>query len=189
MLNMTLEKIGALVEDQLPDPRAPCREENEMTIHVTATQKFITRVALEVSGADERLLDPQLIDDMIRAMLVVEASGMQSYMLRGSEWSHRSRYWQDPIRASQQREDLFKCVEWFNQSIDQGRGEPARRIRANRTRRIKEMVREAEHMQRYAGQRLRELEQRRWGVFNPDAANWDQVPHLLPMGRPDEDAA
>ena len=181
--------FGALAEDQFSGPGAPCREEDEMTIHVTETQKFLVRSALEVSGADEQLLDPKLIDDMIRAMLVVEGSGMQSYMLRGSEWSHRSRYWQDRVKATQQREELFMCVEWFNQSIDQAHGEAARRIRGNRKRRIKERIQEAQHVQHYAGQQLRELEQRRRGIFNPHAVNWDQEPRQLPVGRPDEDAA
>jgi hypothetical protein len=160
-----------------------------MTIHVTETQQFIVRTALEVSNADERLLDPKLIDDMIRAMLVIEGSGMQAYMLRGSKWSHRSRYWQDPAKATQQREELGLCVEWFQEHIDQARGEAARRIRGNRKRRIREMVQEAQHLQRYAGQQLRELEQRRRAMFNPDAANWDEAPRQLPLGHPDEDAA
>jgi hypothetical protein len=112
-----------------------------MTIHVTETQQFIVRAALEVSNADERLLDPKLIDDMIRAMLVIEGSGMQAYMLRGSKWSHRSRYWQDPAKATQEREELGLCVEWFQEHIDQARGEAARRIRGNRARRQRELER------------------------------------------------
>lgn len=167
----------------------PVREEDEMTIHVTETQKFLVRSALEVSGADERLLDQNLIDDVIRAMLVVESAGMQAYMLRGSDWSHRSRYWQDPAKAEQERADLLLCRERFEAYIDQARGQAASRIRANRKRRIREMVQKAQHLQRYAGQQLRELEQRRRGVFNPDAANWDEAPRQLPVGHPGEDAA
>lgn len=160
-----------------------------MTIHVTETQKFLVRSALEVSGADERLLDTNLIDDVIRAMLVVEAAGLQAYMLRGSEWSHRSRYGQDPAKAQQDRADLLLCTDHFSAYIDQARGEAASRIRSNRKRRIREMVQEAQHLQRYAGQQLRELEQRRRGVFNRDVANWDEAPRQLPVGHPGEDAA
>jgi hypothetical protein len=112
-----------------------------MTIHVTETQQFIVRAALEVSNADEGLLDPKLIDDMIRAMLVIEGSGMQAYMLRGSNWSHCSRYRQDPAKATQEREELGLCVEWFQEHIDQARGEAARRIRGNRARRQRELER------------------------------------------------
>jgi hypothetical protein len=148
------QMFGALAEDQFPDPEAPSSKEDTMTIHVTETQKFIARAALEVSGADERLHDPQLIDDMIRAMLVIEGSGMQAYMLRGSEWSHRSRFWQDRETAIQQRKELGMCVESFLQYIDQARGEPARRIRGNRARRR----READQM---LAERLREKEERR----------------------------
>lgn len=160
-----------------------------MTIHVTETQKFLVRSALEVSGADERLLDPKLIDDTIRAMLVVEAAGMQAYMLRGSNWSHRSRYWQDPDKAQQDRADLLLCTERFEAYIDQARGEAARRIRGNRKRRLRELVQDAENLKRYAGQQLRELEQRRRGVFHPVAANWHEAPRQLPVGHPDEDVA
>lgn len=157
-----------------------------MTIHVTKTQQFIARAALEMSGADERLLDPKLIDDMIRAMLVIEAAGMQAYMLRGHNWSSRSRCWQDPVKARQERAHLELCAEYFTRYLDQAQGEAARRIRGNRKRRIREMFQEAQQLQRDAGQQLRELEQRRRGVFNPDAANWDEAPRQLPVGAPDD---
>lgn len=160
-----------------------------MTIHVTETQKFLVRSALEVSGADERLTDPKLIEDMIRAMLVIEQGRMQAYMLRGFNWSCISRNSREPLAVSQDKDELERSVDWFHEHIDHAREEPARRIRGNRKRRIRKLFLDAQHLQRYAGQQLRELEQRRRGVFNPDAVNWYGVPRQLPVGYLDEDAA
>jgi hypothetical protein len=164
-------------------------DDNRVEFRVTDTQRFIARAALAASGADERLDDPKLIDGMIRAMLVIEQGHMQAYMLRGFNWSHRSRFWQDPEKARRERAEFLECVEGFHQYIDQVPCEAARRIRGNRKRRIKEMVQEAQHLQQYAGQQLRDLEQRRRGEFNPDAANWDEAPRQLHLGQPGEDAA
>ncbi len=160
-----------------------------MTIHVTKTQQFIVRAALEVSGADARLVDAQLIDDIIRAVLVIQEGGMQAYMLKGFRWSCSARARREPRQVSRDTEELQECTEWFHHYIDEASGEAARRIRGNRKRSIMKMVQEAQHLQRFAGQQLQELELRRRGIFNPAVANWDEGPRHLPMFHANEDAA
>ncbi len=160
-----------------------------MTINVTQTQKLVAEAALAAVGADHLAQDPTAILDLVRAMLVIEQGHMQAYMLRGFNWSYRSRFLQDPEKVRRERAELDQSVEWFQRHIDEAQGEAARRIRGNRKRRIREMVQEAQHLQRYAVHQLRELEQRRRGMFNPEAANWDEEPHHLPMGLPNQGAA
>lgn len=160
-----------------------------MTIRVTQTQKLIAEAALGAVGADNLASNPEIIEDVVRAMLVIEQGHMQAYMLRGFKWSHRSRFLQDPEKVRGERAELDQSVAWFQRHIDEAQGEAARRIRGNRKRRIKEMFLEALQAQRYAGQQLRELELRRRDMFNPEAANWDEEPRHLPMGLPNEGVA
>lgn len=149
-----------------------------MTIHVTETQRFILRTALDVSGADERPHDPGLIDDIIRAMLVIEEGRMQPYMLRGFNWSCSSRSRREPLAVSRDREQLERSVEWFHQRIDAAGGEPARRIRGNRARRFKQLLQEAQEMQEAADQQVRDLLLGRRNLHrNP--ANRDEEPRRL----------
>jgi hypothetical protein len=178
-------RFGQIMVERIPKEK----EEARMTINVTQTQKLVAEAALSAIGANEMLRDPANIDTLVRAMLVIEGAHMQAYMLRGFNWSCMSRNRREPLEVARDRAELDQSVEWFHQSIDQARGEPARRIRGNRARRLKEMVREAEHLQQYAGQQLRELKMWRRGIFNLDAANWDGAPHQQRVGRPDEDAA
>lgn len=151
-----------------------------MTIHVTETQRFILRTALEVSGADERLRDTDSINDIIRAMLVIEEGRMQPYMLRGFNWSCRSRGRREPQVVSRDIEQLERSVEWFHQHIDAAGGEPARRIRGNRARRFKQLLQEAQEMQEAADRQVRDLLLGRRDVFHRNPANWDEEPRRLP---------
>lgn len=151
-----------------------------MTIHVTETQQFILRAALEVSGADERLRDPDLINDMIRAMLVIEEGRMQPYMLRGFNWSCSSRSRREPLAVSRDIEQLDRSVEWFHRHIDAASGEPARRIRGNRARRFKQLLQKAQEMQEAAERQVRDLILGRREVFPRNPANWDEEPLRLP---------
>lgn len=149
-----------------------------MTIHVTETQRFILRTALDVSGADERLRDPDLIDDIIRAMLVIEEGRMQPYLLRGFNWSCSSRSRREPLAVSRDREQLERSVERFHERIDVAGGEPARRIRGNRARLFKKRLREAQEMQEAAEREVRDLLLGRRNLHrNP--ANRDEEPRRL----------
>lgn len=160
-----------------------------MSIRVTQTQQFIVREALEASGADPRLADPELIDDIIRAILVIEEGQMQAYMLRGFKWSCRSRNRREPFNVARDQQELQQSVEHFHQRIEQMPGEATRRIRGNRARRLKKMVREAEFLQEFVGQQLLNLKQRRRGIFHGDAENWFGEVRQLHGAEPQVDAA
>ena len=125
-----------------------------MTINVTQTQKLVAEAALAAVGADHLAEDPAAINDLIRAMLVIEKGRMQAYMLRGFNWSYRARYWQDPEKVRLERSELDETVEWFHGHINAARGEAARRIRGNRARHIREM-------DRIIDEQVRENEERR----------------------------
>ena len=131
-----------------------------MTIHVTQTQKLIAEAALAAAGADDRLRDPVLIDDMIRAMLVIEEGRMQAYILRGFKWSNHSRNRRDPLGTFLDRHNLDRAVEAFHGTIEEATGEAARRIRGNRARRQREFERVIaaqvrERMERQEARRLK----------------------------------
>lgn len=109
-----------------------------MTITVTQTQKLVAEAALSAVGANDMLRDPDTIDTLVRAMLVIESGHMQAYMLRGFNWSYRSRNRRDPLGTFLDRNNLDRAVEAFHDTIDGARGEAARRIRGNRARRERE---------------------------------------------------
>jgi len=109
-----------------------------MTINVTQTQKLVAEAALSAVGANEMLRDPANIDTLVRAMLVIEGGHMQAYMLRGFNWSYRSRNRQDPLGTFLDRHNLDRAVEAFHGTIEEAKGEAARRIRGNRARRKRE---------------------------------------------------
>ena len=130
-----------------------------MTINVTQTQKLVAEAALAAVGADDLARDPGAILDLVRAMLVIEQGHMQAYMLRGFNWSNRSRNRRDPLGTFLDRHNLDRAVEAFHGSIDGAQGEAARRIRGNRARRQREedrMMIEAE-LQREQRQEARRL--------------------------------
>lgn len=112
-----------------------------MTIRVTQTQKLIAEAALAAVGANDLLKDPESIENVVRAMLVVEQGHMQAYMLRGFNWSYRSRNRNDRLGTFLERHNLEKAVEAFHGTIEGARGEAARRIRGNRARRQRELER------------------------------------------------
>ena len=129
-----------------------------MTITVTQTQKLVAETALSAVGANDMLRDPDTIDTLVRAMLVIESGHMQAYMLRGFNWSNRSRNRRDPLGTFLDRHNLEQSVEIFHGTIDGARGEAARRIRGNRARRQREeqrMIAEYEQ-QREARQEARQ---------------------------------
>lgn len=132
-----------------------------MAMHVTETQRFITKTALQASGAHPNLQDPEIIDDIVRAMLVVEKGHMQAYMLRGFNWSYWSRKRRDPLNTFLDRHNLDTAVEVFHSSIDSAGGEAARRIRANRARRVREAERAAAEYHRVLAERREQRRLRR----------------------------
>lgn len=130
-----------------------------MTIHVTQTQKLVAEAALAAVGADNLASNPEIIEDVVRAMLVIEQGHMQAYMLRGFTWSNRSRNRRDPLGTFLDRHNLDRAVDAFHDSIDGAKGEAARRIRGNRARRQRDedrMMIEAE-LQRQQRQEARRL--------------------------------
>lgn len=132
-----------------------------MAIHVTETQRLITKAALEASGADQNLQNPAIVDDIVRAMLVIEKGHMQAYMLRGFNWSYRSRNRRDPLNTFLDRHNLETAVEVFQSSIDSAGGEAARRIRGNRARRVREAERAAAEYNRVLEERREQRRLRR----------------------------
>jgi hypothetical protein len=160
-----------------------------MAIYVTQTQKFLVRLALEVSGADERLCEPKLIDDMIRAMLVIEQGRMQAYMLNGFKWSCASRNRREPLAVSDDRDQLERSVDWFHQYIDNVRCEASRRIRANRARLAKEWEQYPRELHEDEDWEMDDRYPDRDDPMHADHANWDEAPRQLPVGHADEDAA
>lgn len=141
-----------------------------MTITVTQTQKLVAEAALSAVGANDMLRDPDTIDTLVRAMLVIEGGHMQAYMLRGFKWSYRSRNRRDPLGTFLDRHNLDRAVEAFHDTIDGARGEAARRIRGNRARRERELERMIaaqvqERMERQEARRLkRELKLAAQGI-------------------------
>ena len=121
-----------------------------MTIHVTQTQKLVAEAALAAVGAHDTCRDPAVIEDLVRAMLVIEDGRMQAYMLRGFKWSCCSRGAQNPLGVAREMDDLTASVDWFHHYIENARGEAARRIRGNRVRRIKQVENDAERLQQLA---------------------------------------
>lgn len=160
-----------------------------MTIHVTETQRFIAISALEAIGADDRFSDLAVIDDMIRAMLVIERGGMQAYILRGFNWSCNSRQLRQPFEVKRDQQNLDHSVEWFHEYIDRARVEPARRIRANRRRRIRALIREAQLLQGDVNQRMQELMLYRGEDLDLEPINMGEHLHYLPALLADQVAA
>lgn len=132
-----------------------------MAMHVTETQRFIIKTALQASGAHPNLQDPEIIDDIARAMLVVEKGRMQAYVLRGFNWSYWSRKRRDPLNTFLDRHNLDTAVEVFHSSIDSASGEAARRIRGNRARRVREAERAAAEYHRVLAERREQRRLRR----------------------------
>lgn len=128
-----------------------------MNFTVTETQKLIAAAALaSVSDANN---DP--VTDFVRAMVVIQRGGMEAYFLEGFQWSCKSRSRSEPERIHWDGEALDQAVERFHESIDNARGEAARRIRGNRARLRK--AKEAEARQRLfiAQHQLEQLQARR----------------------------
>lgn len=143
-----------------------------MTFHVTKTQKLIAEAALaSVGGAAPVLRDPEIVELMVRAMVVIEKGRMQSYMLRGFDWSCRSRGPQNSLEVDKDVDDLTNSVELFHHHIENARGEAACRIRANRVRRIKEIEENAEVLQQLAAQQRHNLLRRLPRLNDREAAN------------------
>jgi hypothetical protein len=160
-----------------------------MTIHVTQTQKLVTEAALSAVGASEMLRDPAIIDTLVRAMLVIQAGGMQAYLFKGFKRSCMSRNRRQPEQVTREVEVLEASVHWFHEVIGQARGEAARRIRGNRARRIKQLEQDAENWQREAARQREHLLRLCNGRFNQDAVNWNEVPQPQRWGGDDFDAA
>lgn len=150
-----------------------------MTIHVTDTQKLIATVALSTAGIPVGHPDDPLVADFVRAMLVIEKGGMQSYILNGFNWSCRSRG-QHRRQVLEELAELEQATEFFHQGIDTAHGEGARRIRGNRVRRIKEVERQAEHLQLQADLMRLEAGERRMGNRRRRIEAWMQEQDRLP---------
>jgi hypothetical protein len=132
-----------------------------MAIYVTQTQKLVAEAALSAVGAHNLAQNPETIDDIVRAMLVIEKGHMQAYMLRGFNWSYRSRNRRDPLNTFLDRHNLETAVEVFQSSIDSAGGEAARRIRGNRARRVREAERAAAEYNRVLEERREQRRLRR----------------------------
>ena len=111
---------------------------------VTDTQKLIVAEALRSVGRVVNGPDDSLVVDVASAMLVVEKGGMQPYFLGGFKWSCSSRSRDNPEQVRADVESLEEAVDTFHQGINVARGEAARRIRGNRSRRIRALEREAQ---------------------------------------------
>jgi hypothetical protein len=125
-----------------------------MTINVTQTQKFVAQAALAAVGADHLAENPAAVDQVVRAILVIQQGRMQGYMLNGFNWSCSVRKRREPVNAFLDRHNLEEAVKTFMASIDGAKGEAGRRIRGNRARRRREA-------DRLVAKYLREKEERR----------------------------
>ncbi len=108
-----------------------------MAIHVTETQRLILNAAYLVASDGGEELDQRTSDAVIRAMLMIESSGMQPYFLKGFNWSCRSRAQGNYRQIDAEADQLAGHVDYFNEVIATARGRAASRIRANRVRSIK----------------------------------------------------
>lgn len=113
-------------------------------MHTTDTQKLIVQTALAMAGApvqEER--DDRLVEQVAQAMLIIEAAGLQSYILKGFKWSCASRG-VDTFEVQRSEEDLALSADQLRFNVHHARGAAARRIRANWLRRYRAMGQEPE---------------------------------------------
>lgn len=108
-----------------------------MAIHVTETQKLIVKSAYLAASERGEDIDQQTCEEIVRAMLLIERSGMQPYFLKGYNWSCRSRAHGNHRQIEEESEELEARVEEFNFRIATSQGHAASRIRSNRVRSIK----------------------------------------------------
>lgn len=135
-----------------------------MKFQVTKTQKLIIATALAAVDADLDHANQGVLEDVARAMLVIQSGGMQAYVLNGFEWSCRVRGRREPERVAEDRSQLGEAVLRLHGAIDEAKGEAACRIRGNRARRIREIEREAEALREQADLRRVILRARRNGM-------------------------
>ena len=112
---------------------------NRVEFRVTDTQKTIAAAALRAVSnewVDEQ--DP-MIQTFARMMVVIQGGGLQSYFHRGLQWSLRSRNQRDWLQVEQEGRCLEDTIAVFSEVLEMAYGEGARRIRANRARRQREL--------------------------------------------------
>jgi hypothetical protein len=154
-----------------------------MTIHVTETQKLVAEAALAAVGADHLAENPEAVDQVIRAILVIQKGGMKSYMLNGFKRSCMSRNRRHPLEVARDNAVLDESVEQFHGQIAYSNTKAARRIRYNRARMIKELNYADPEWKREQLLLLRE------GRFFLNVANEDQLPNPQWWDGDDIDAA
>jgi hypothetical protein len=108
-----------------------------MTIHVTDTQAFILKAAFEIATEGSEELDQHTCDAIVRAMLLIERSGMQPYFFKGFKWSCWSRAQGNHAQVEADFDEFERHLDAFNNVVALSRGHAASRIRANRVRSIK----------------------------------------------------
>ncbi len=154
-----------------------------MTINVTQTQKLVAEAALAAVGADHLAQDPEAVDQVIRAILVIQKGGMKSYMLDGFQRSCMSRNRRHPLEVARDNAVLDASVELFHGHIGHSDTQAARRIRYNRSRLIKALSNAHPEWKREQLLRLRA------GFFFLNVANEDQQPDPQRWVGDDIDAA
>lgn len=110
-----------------------------MTIHVTDTQAFILKAAFEIATEGSEELDQHTCDAIVRAMLLIERSGMQPYFFKGFKWSCWSRAQGNHAQVEADFDEFERHLDAFHNVVALSRGHAASRIRSNRVRRIKAM--------------------------------------------------
>ena len=108
-----------------------------MTIHVTDTQAFILKAAFEIATEGSEELDQHTCDAIVRAMLLIERSGMQPYFFKGFKWSCWSRAQGNHAQVEADFDEFERHLDAFHNFVALSRGHAASRIRANRVRSIK----------------------------------------------------
>jgi hypothetical protein len=109
----------------------------EAQFPITENQRFIAWQALEATGGIVELFDevnPAIVDDFIRMMVIIQASGMQSYFVRGVRGSLHSRARREPELVEAEKENLWHQTDELKARVEIARGRAASRIRSNRNR-------------------------------------------------------
>lgn len=119
-------------------------QSNQVEFRVTQTQKLIAAKALEAATQQEVHPEHPMVEIVARSIVILQRGRMATYFDHGLRSSHFSRAHREPEQVAQEILDVESKVHAFNTSIDDAKGEAARRIRANQTRLERDRMRELE---------------------------------------------
>lgn len=121
-------------------------QRNRTNFRVTQTQKLIAANALGAVTQQEVHPDDPRITDFARMMVIIQLGHKGAYFGKGTSWSLASRAQREPVQVAQERFDLASKADDFEQAMRTATGEAARRIRENRSRRLRAEIRRIEEV-------------------------------------------